>query len=392
MVVSGQQLPLPNLGERKQYIQKSKKIVLKLGTKVLLSHYLNIENGQLSSLVDDIAEYQQKGYQFAIVTSGAVGFGMNVMGIEQRPSDLKKIQALASIGQGILMQKWHDQFAQKGLHIGQILLTYDIIENRNRFLHARDCLLSLINYGAIPIINENDSVAIDELKFGDNDTLSALTSSLMDADLLVLFTDTDGLFTKNPHHCDDAERISYLDKIDEATFGLIEDRQNDLSLGGMTSKLFAAQRSTQGGAGVVITNGFHPDLRGILEGEDIGTYIKPDMKFQKKRKRWIFFNHKIKGKVIVDDGAENALVHHAKSLLPGGVIGTEGEFQEGAIVGIYNDELEMIGKGITYYSSQDIEKIKGQRTDDINKAEVNRFYNEIIHRDNMIVMKEEEPG
>ena len=377
-------------GERKQYILKSKRIVLKLGTKVLLSHYLDPGNGQMARFVDDIVTYMEKGHQFAIVTSGAVGFGMSVIGLEQRPSDLKKIQALASIGQGLLMQKWNDLFARKGLHTGQILLTYDIIENRNRFLHARDCLLSVISYGAIPIINENDSVAIDELKFGDNDTLSALTSSLMDADLLVLFTDTDGLFTQNPHQCQDAQRISYLDKIDDSTFALIEDKHNELSLGGMKSKLQAAQRSTQGGASVVITNGFAPNLKAILEGEDIGTFIKSDRKFQKKRKRWIFFNHKIKGKIVVDQGAEEALVHHAKSLLPGGVLSTEGSFAEGCIVGIYNTANEMIGKGITYYSSHDIEKIKGQRTDDINKAEVNRFYSEIIHRDNMIVTKEEE--
>ncbi|MCK4812433.1 MAG: glutamate 5-kinase, partial [Candidatus Marinimicrobia bacterium] len=281
-------------------------------------------------------------------------------------------------------------FARNNLNTGQILLTYDIIENRKRFLHARDCMLSLMRYGAIPIINENDSVAVDALKFGDNDTLSALASSLMDADLLILFTNTDGFFTKNPHHCDDAERIGYLDKIDDATFKLIEDKQNHLSLGGMTSKLQAAQRATLSGVGVVISNGFTPNLKGILEGEDIGTYIKPDTKFQKKRKRWIFFNHKIKGKIIVDQGAETALISQTKSLLPGGVLKIEGDFQEGTIVGIFNADQEMIGKGITYYSNSDIEKIKGQRTNNINKAVVNRFYNEIIHRDNMIILKEEE--
>ncbi len=386
-----QQHTLLQLGERKKYIQKSKKIILKLGTKVLLSHYFDGgKNGQMSQLVRDIASYQKKGYQFAIVSSGAVGFGMNVMGIENRPSGLKKIQALASIGQGLLMQKWNDLFARNNLNTGQILLTYDIIENRKRFLHARDCMLSLMRYGAIPIINENDSVAVDALKFGDNDTLSALASSLMDADLLILFTNTDGFFTKNPHHCDDAERIGYLDKIDDATFKLIEDKQNHLSLGGMTSKLQAAQRATLSGVGVVISNGFTPNLKGILEGEDIGTYIKPDTKFQKKRKRWIFFNHKIKGKIIVDQGAETALISQTKSLLPGGVLKIEGDFQEGTIVGIFNADQEMIGKGITYYSNSDIEKIKGQRTNNINKAVVNRFYNEIIHRDNMIILKEEE--
>jgi glutamate 5-kinase len=378
------------LNERKEYICKSKRIVLKLGTKVLLSHYLQGgKDGQIMRLVDDIAYYHEKGYQIAIVSSGAVGFGMNQIGLEQRPADLKRIQALASMGQSLLMQKWNELFARKGLKTGQILLTYDIIENRKRFLYARDCMLSLFKYGAIPIINENDSVAIDELKFGDNDALSVLVSSLMDADLLVMFTDTDGLFTKNPHRSHDSKRIGYLDRIDKDIFNFIEDRQGQLSLGGMTSKLQAALRSTQAGAGVVICSGFTPDLKGILDGEDIGTFIKPDRKYQKKRKRWISFNERIKGKVLIDTGAEIALIRNQRSLLPGGVVGVEGNFPVGSVVGIYNTGLELIGKGISYYSSQEIDLIKGQRTGNINKNSVKRFYHEIIHRDNMIILKEE---
>jgi glutamate 5-kinase len=380
----------PQRNDRKEYILKSKRIVLKLGTKVLLSHYLQGgKDGHISRFIDDIADYHRQGYQIAIVSSGAVGFGMNQIGLEQRPEDLKRIQALASMGQSMLMQQWNELFAQRGLKTGQILLTYDIIENRKRFLYARDCMLSLFKYGAIPIINENDSVAIDELKFGDNDTLSVLVSSLMDADLLVMFTDTDGLFTKNPHRSRDSKRIGYLDKIDKDIFDLIDDKKGNLSLGGMTSKLQAALRSTQGGAGVVICNGFTPDLKKILSGEDIGTYIRPDKKYQKKRKRWISFNDRIKGKVIIDKGAETALVRNQKSLLPGGVVSIEGNFPVGSVVGIYNTNHEPVGKGISYYSSQEIDRIKGQRTGNINKDTVKRFYHEIIHRDNMIILKEE---
>lgn len=375
------------MDERKTAIRRAKRIVLKLGTKVLLSHYQNGgKNEEIFKLIDDIVAYTQKGYEFAIITSGAVGFGMDMLGIKARPNDLKKKQALASIGQALLMQKWNELFASRGLNTGQILVTYDIIENRKRFLHTRDCLLSLFRYDAIPIINENDSVAVDELKFGDNDNLSALVSSLIDADLLILYTDTDGLFTKNPHKNSDAERISFLDKIDDKTFDLIEDKISAFSLGGMTSKLQAALRSTQGGANVVITNGFTPNLKAILKGEDIGTYIKADQKFQSKRKRWIFFNHRIKGKIYVDTGAEKALVTGNKSLLPGGVIRAEGSFQEGSIVGIYNQEHQMIAKGISYYNSWDVERIKGLRTGNINKSDVKRYYDEIIHRDNMIIM------
>ncbi|MCF7833473.1 MAG: glutamate 5-kinase [Candidatus Marinimicrobia bacterium] len=379
-----------NLDERKASIRCARRIVLKLGTKVLLSYYQSAgKNDEILKLIDDIAFYQKKGYEFAIVTSGAVGFGMDALGLETRPPGLKKKQALASIGQALLMQKWNELFASRGLNTGQILVTYDIIENRKRFLHTRDCLLSLFRYGAVPIINENDSVSVDELKFGDNDTLSALVSSLIDADLLVLFTDTDGLYTANPHKNKNAKRIDVLDRIDDSTFDLIDDRQNSLSLGGMTSKLQAALRSTQGGANVIITNGFTPNLRALLEGDDIGTYIKADQKFHSKRKRWIFFNHKIKGKITVDAGAVKALVKGNKSLLPGGVTKAEGNFLEGAIVGIYDQDDIMIAKGITYYSSVDIDKIKGQRTGNIDKKELKRFYDEIIHRDNMIIVKKD---
>ena len=379
-----------HLEERKTAIRHAKRIVLKLGTKVLLSHYQSGgKNQEILKLIDDIAAYTKRGYEFAIITSGAVGFGMDTLGIEARPNDLKKKQALASIGQALLMQKWNELFASRGLSTGQILVTYDIIENRKCFLHTRDCLLSLFRYGAIPIINENDSVAVDELKFGDNDNLSALVSSLIDADLLILYTDTDGLFTGNPHKNDNVKRISFLDKIDDKTFELIEDKINAFSLGGMTSKLQAALQSTQGGANVVISNGFTPNLKAILAGEDIGTYIKANQKFQSKRKRWIFFNHRVKGKIYVDAGAEIALITRNKSLLPGGVIRAEGTFQEGSIVGIYNETHQMIAKGISYYNSWDVERIKGLRTGNINKSDVKRYYDEIVHRDNMIIVNKD---
>jgi glutamate 5-kinase len=360
--------------------------VLKLGTKVLLAYDRDGMEAEIRRLVDDIVVFRNDGYEFSIVTSGAVGLGMKVLGLETRPTDLKKIQALASIGQTLLMQKWNALFEARGVRTGQILLTYDIIEDRNRFLHARDCLRSLIDFQAVPIINENDSVAVEELKFGDNDTLSALTAILMDAELLVLFSDIDGLFSGNPHRRADAKRISYVDRIDDSLFALIEDRQNGLSLGGMRSKLLAAQRSASMGTGVVITSGLHPNLRDILEGRDVGTFIRPEKKYEKKRKRWIFFNHKIRGRIIVDEGAENALVHGSKSLLPGGIVRTEKDFPEGSIVGIYNLRNEMIGKGITHYSSDEIEKIKGRRTDQVKPLSTKRFYEEVIHRDNMIML------
>ena len=372
--------------ERRSAVRRARRVVIKLGTKVLLALHDKKGSPALMQLISDIAAYREKGYEIALVTSGAVGFGMDRLELETRPPGLKKKQALASVGQALLMQKWNDLFKFWGIPTGQVLVTYDIIENRKRFLYTRDCLLSLFRYGAIPIINENDTVSVDELKFGDNDALSALVASLIDAELLILFTDTDGLYTKNPQKYSDAERISILDKIDESIFKLIDDSQNALSLGGMTSKLQSAQRAVSGGTHVIITNGFKPGLHRILEGEDMGTFIPADSRFHSKRKRWIFFNTRVKGKIFVDDGAAKALIKGNKSLLPGGVTHTDGAFQEGNIVGIYNKEKTMIAKGISYYPSSEIEKIKGKRTGNINRKDVKRYYDEIIHRDNLIIV------
>lgn len=371
------------------FITKARKVILKLGTKVLLSHEKDMEHEKISRLIEDIVHYRSKGYEFYIVTSGAVGFGMSTLGVETRPTDLKKIQALASVGQGLLMQKWNEVFGRYNIPVGQILLTYDVIENRKRFLHARDCLNALEEYGAVPIINENDSVSVDELKFGDNDTLSAVASNLIEADLLVLFTDTDGVFTKNPHRYPDAQRIPLIEEVNDEVLSLIEDRQNQFSLGGMRSKLKAAQMSATAGTGVIITDGFAPNLRAILEGQDVGTFVKPENTFVKEKKKWIFFNRKIKGKIFVDEGAENALVNHLRSLLPGGVVRTEDSFDEGDLVGVFNGQGEMIGKGITFYASEEIGKIKGHRSDEIRKdlEGDRRFNEEVIHRDNMIVFR-----
>jgi glutamate 5-kinase len=371
--------------DRTSYILESRRIVLKLGTKVLLKQKKG-ESDALNRLASDVARFRKQGYLFTIVTSGAVGFGMDALKIETRPTDLQKIQALASIGQGLLMQSWNAIFSEQGLNTSQILLTYDIIENRKRYLLTRDCFRSVFEYGAVPIVNENDSVAVDELKFGDNDTLSALTAILMDADLLILFTDTDGVYTRNPHKHSDTERIPFIEHVDDSIFNLIEDKQNAFSLGGMKSKLIAAQRSAQVGTGVIITQGFDPDLGALLQGADIGTFIRPQQKYEKKRKRWIFFNHKIKGKIIVDRGAEEALVHHFRSLLPGGILRTEGVFEKDCIVGIYNLDEALIGKGITNYTSSEIEEMKGQRTDQIKAVRGPTFVDEVIDRDNMIVI------
>jgi glutamate 5-kinase len=369
---------------RSLYIGKIKRVVLKLGTKVLLAHHRQ-QGALVDTLIEDIAQAMKHGTQFIIVTSGAVGLGMQALNLSYRPKHIMKVQALASIGQSQLMQTWIELFTRKGLQAGQVLLTYDVIENRKRFLHVRNCLHAMAEYGLIPVINENDSVAVDELKFGDNDNLSSLVASIIEADLLVLFTDTDGFFTDNPKKNCAAAKISFLDAVNDDLYAMVQDKGNAFSLGGMTSKLKAAGLAAKSGAAVVIADGLNPRLKEILAGEDVGTFIKPGDKFSKDRKKWIFFNQRIKGRIIVDQGAENALLKNCSSLLPKGVLAVVNQFDEGSIVGIFNEQEQMIGKGITHYSGTAIDKIKGKNSLEIRSQCQNFYFEEIIHRDNMIV-------
>lgn len=375
-----------SLMNRKDHITNVKRIVIKLGTKVLLSHHNDIDRGRITKLVEDIARLKDKGYEFIIVSSGAVGFGMSCLKIERRPEKLKNIQALAAIGQNLLMQDWSAIFAARDIKIGQVLLTYIVLDNRRRYLHAKDCLNALLDFGAIPIVNENDTVSVDELKFGDNDALSAITALLADADLLVLFTDTDGVYDSNPKDNPDAKRLSFIDKIDDKILGLARDKNNGWSLGGMTSKLKAAKRSSENGAAVVIADGFNPALADILDAKDVGTFIKPQKSKINAKKKWISFNTKIKGKIIVDDGAAEALAERNKSLLPSGIVEVEGEFNEGAVVGISNLKGEIIGRGVTYYTSSEIRSIKGKKSEQIESIIGKTYYDEVIDRNNLILV------
>lgn len=372
--------------DRSKYITSARRIVLKIGTKVLLSHHNDIDRTRIGRLVDDIAAYRRKGYEFIIVSSGAVGFGMNCLALKARPERLKRIQALASIGQNLLMQDWSDIFAKRKMHVGQILLTYGVFEDRKRYLYAKDCLGALLAYGVVPIVNENDSISVDELKFGDNDALSSITALLADADLQILFTDTDGVFDHNPDKDAGAVKLDYIKRLNDDFISNIQDTSNGLSIGGMRSKLEAAKLSRDSGTAVVIANGFTPDLRGILEGEAVGTFIEPKRIKINAKKKWIFFNTKIKGRIVVDAGAVAALREGTRSLLPSGIVDVDGDFADGCIVGICSPDGALIARGVTYYSSGELRKIKGRRTEEIRTILGRRYYDEVVDRDNMVIV------
>ncbi len=373
--------------KRENYIKNIKRIVIKLGTKVLLSHHNDIDRGRIEKLVADIANLKQEGYEVIIVSSGAVGFGMSNLNLEKRPDKVPTIQALAAIGQNLLMADWSAVFTPKNIRIAQVLITYDVLEDRRRYLHAKDCFQALLEFGAVPIVNENDTMAVDELKFGDNDALSAITALITDADLLVLFTDTDGLFDSNPKDNADAERLKFIPKVDDEILAMVRDKTNAWSLGGMKSKLLAAKRSAEAGTAVVIADGLNPCLSDIVSGRDVGTFIKPQKSKTRAKKKWITFTTKTKGRLIVDDGAAHAVASQRRSLLPSGIVNVEGEFKEGAIVGVSDLSGRIIARGVTYYSSTEIRSIQGKKSEQITSIiGKEAYYDEVIDRDNLVLV------
>jgi len=369
---------------RKKNLKSVESIVIKLGTRTLLNG-ISGDGKIIKSFVKQISELKKQGKKISIISSGSVGFGMKHLGLKVRPTEIYQVQALASIGQNDLMEMWRGLFKQYDINLGQILLTNDIFEDRKRFLHAKDCIKSLHEYNAIPIINENDTVSIDELQFGDNDRLSALATQLSDADLLILYTDTDGIYTANPKKDKTAKRISIINKIDENIYKTINDDKNSLSKGGMTSKIESAELCAKSGVFVVIANGETSSIKNILDGKDIGTFILGNPKKRKGKKRWILFNKRTHGKIFIDEGAENAIKNSNKSLLSSGIISVEGIFNQDNLIGIYNEKNKRIAKGVSYYSSFEIEKIKGCKTSEIKDILGHKSYDEIINRDNLLI-------
>ncbi|OQY02369.1 MAG: glutamate 5-kinase [Desulfobacteraceae bacterium 4572_130] len=371
--------------EKRIYIKKTKKIVLKIGTNVLFSEKNKLN--PLEKIAKDIVILRKKGFEFTIVSSGAIGCAMKKLKIKNRPKSLRKNQALASIGQNILMEKWDKVFSKHNLFTSQILFTYDIVENRQRFMCLKNCFSAIKSYNAIPIINENDSIAVDELNFGDNDNLSVFTSLLIDADMLILFTDTNGIFNKDPHKNKNAKRISIVEKLDDKIFSKLEDKKNDVSKGGMKSKLHSSKHAVDGGIGVVIADGRTPKLFEILQAQDIGTFILPNKIKKREKKNWLLFNEKIKGKIFVDDGAKKAILENRKSLLPSGIVSIKKDFAKNDLVGVYDKSCKLFARGISFYSGSDIQKIQGLHTRDIKKILKKKSADEVIDRNNMIILR-----
>lgn len=366
------------------FLKNAKRIVLKVGSSTLTYPTGRLNLFQLEQLVRVLADLKNQGLEIILVTSGAVAAGMGKMGFGEKPKNIPEKQALAAIGQGVLMHLYEKIFSEYGKTVAQVLLTREDLTNRDRFLNARNTLLTLLRLGVLPIINENDTVAYEEIKFGDNDTLAALVAGLVDADLLVVLSDIDGLYTADPHRNATAQLIKVVEEITPELMELAGGTGTKLGSGGMVTKLQAAKISSNSGIPMIVMNGAREGaIREIIAGINPGTlFIPREQHHLKTRKTWIAFASKAKGKIMIDSGAEKALVEKGKSLLPSGITEVEGDFQRGSVVSIIGEAGE-IARGIVNYAASEIGKLKGCQSKDISKILGHKDYDEVIHRDNL---------
>lgn len=365
---------------------RAKRIVVKIGTSILLDKYKRVSIDMIRNFARQVRTLKDLDREIIIVTSGAIACGMETLNMKKKPREIEKRQALASIGQVLLMKMYMDAFSWERIRVGQVLLTHEDIKNKERCLNLMNTLNSLLAMDIVPVINENDALSFTEIKFGDNDNLSALIAQIADADLLLLLSDVDGLYDKDPTRHATARLIKVVEKIDEGIEQLAEGTKSEKSVGGMVSKIEAAKKAGLYGIPTRIIRG---DIDNIIvrvvNGEEPGTLFLPSKKISRKQ-WWTAFAYKAKGTVWVDEGAEAAIMHHGKSLLPSGVIRTEGEFRRGECVEIMNMKGDIIARGISNYSSPDVNTIKGLKSTDIAKKLGYKYTEEIVHRDNMVIL------
>lgn len=362
--------------------------IVKVGSKSLTGDDGRLERTQVANLARQLLTLVDMGKRVVLVSSGAVASGIGKLGLPSRPTDLATLQAVAAIGQTHLMQVYEQTFAEHGRHAAQILLTASELDDRVAYLNVRNTLRRLLEMGAIPIINENDTVAVDELKttFGDNDRLAGMVAGIMEASLLVILSDVQGLYDRDPRD-PQAQVVSSVDRIDERIEDMVRDRKTGISKGGMASKLATAKFVTTSGQCVVIAWGREPEiLVRLAKGEMVGTLFLPQSKTLTPRKRWIGFSAQPAGQLQVDDGAAKAMCAEGRSLLAIGIKGVEGEFGKGDIVSIVNPHSVEIARGLINYNSKQVAQIRGCRSDRIEQILGQCPYEEVIHRDNLAIM------
>jgi len=373
---------------RDKHVCAATRIVVKVGTNVLAASGKPLDDERVRAVAEQIAWLVEGGRQVALVSSGAIGCGMTSLGMKARPTTLPLLQAAASVGQGTLVAHYERHFGRYGLHAAQILLTREDFENRERYLNASNTIHSLFDLGCVPVINENDTISTDEIKFGDNDMLAALVTHLVRAELLILLTTVPGLYRERPGEGAGGSILEVAERVDERVERMVYDEKSPDGLGGMASKLEAARIATEAGEAALIGDGRDPQvIRKIMSGEPVGTLFPPSAERLSSYKRWIRFTSRPSGTVRIDAGAQAALAERGKSLLPSGVSGVQGEFQRGDVVRVEGADGREIARGLVNYSCEEVERIMGRQTAEIEAILGHKDYDEVIHRDNMALMQ-----
>jgi glutamate 5-kinase len=369
-------------------------VVVKVGTNVVTSADGKLDFARLQALADQVQRIRQPDRKVALVSSGAIGAGIGQLGLDRRPSDLRHLQACAAVGQGFLMRAYQECLARHDTHTAQILLTAGDFDNRTRYLNARNTILTLFEWNCLPIINENDTISVAEIKFGDNDHLAAMVTNLLQAPLLVLLTVVDGLYASDPTPDSGNTPLQTVPCIDSSIMEMAGDSRSSLGTGGMRSKLRAARLATAAGESVLIANGTQPGvLDAIFAAEPVGTLFLPHGSAVPAWKRWLGYAARPKGRLIVDGGARQAVQHKGRSLLPIGMVGVTGPYGEehvsfgkGDVVALCDTAGTEFARGLTNYSAADAKRICGLRTEQIGELLGTLTYDEVVHRDNLVVI------
>ena len=374
--------------DRQNTIQKSKRWVVKIGSALLTNDGLGLNRDGIHQWVEQIAQLRDRGIELVLVSSGAIAEGMSRLGWKKRPHALHELQAAAAIGQMGLVQAYESAFSQFGYHTAQVLLTHDDLSNRQRYLNARSTLRTLLGLKAIPVVNENDTVVFEEIQFGDNDTLGALVANLIEADHLIILTDQAGLYDKDPRSNQDAKLIEYAKASDTGLDGMVSSKGGVLGRGGMLTKLRAARLAARSGTNTIICAGREADvLPRLFSGESIGTYLFAEQSQVTARKQWLAGHLQLHGKLVLDAGACKVLKEKGSSLLAVGIRRVEGKFQRGEVVACVDEQGQEIARGLVNYNSQEVAKLLGQSSDKIQSILGYVDEEELIHRDNMIIIK-----
>jgi glutamate 5-kinase len=370
---------------RLELLRPVKRVVVKVGSGVLTTSD-GLNKRVINDLTNDVCDLKRNGIEVILVSSGAIASGLTKMGLARRPESISHQQAVAAIGQSTLMMVYEKAFGRHGQRVAQILITRDDLHHRRRYLNARNTLFTLLSWKIVPIINENDTVVVDEIKFGDNDNLSAMVTNLTDSQLLINLTDIDGLFDKDPRSRKDARPISVVEKVNKEVMMYASSIPGFLGTGGMAAKIRAAQKVALTGAPTIIANGLKRGiLKSIFRGKEEGTLFMPRDVTLCSRKHWIAFARSPKGQILVDRGAEAAVLKRGKSLLPSGIKEVRGKFSLGDSVVLLNEDQKALAVGMVNYDASDIEKIMGLKSKEIESRLGFKHDDEVIHRDNLVL-------